>query len=64
MSPIDLSGLSAFHEEWVALTQDLGVVAHSKNLAELRKKLGESAAKYRYFYVPPAGVGFAGSCQL
>ena len=48
---IDLSHLTPYEEEWVALTNEYKVAAHNKRLGRLRQELGMSADRYSYFYV-------------
>ena len=52
----------SYQEEWVALTKDLKVIAHDQRLELLRKKLGESAKEYSYFFVPSSQYGYIGPC--
>lgn len=57
----DLSHLTPYEEEWVALAKDLKVVAHHSKLQELRKQLGGSAQDYSYFFVPSSQYSYIGS---
>lgn len=60
MSPIDLTDLAEFEQEWVALDKDRKIQGHARTLASLRESLGPAAGDYRYFFVPSTQVGFSG----
>ncbi len=62
MTAVDLSRLSAYEQQWVAVTSDWKVVDHDLKLADLRRKLGGSAASYGYFFVPSSKTGYCGPC--
>lgn len=64
MTAINLEPLSAYEEQWVALTKDLKVVAHALKLADLRKNLGQTSDSYSYFFVPSAKIGYSGFCRI
>jgi hypothetical protein len=59
MEAVDLKHLAAFEEQWVALKGNWQVVDHAAKLAELRGRLGDSAAAYTYFFVPSSKVGYS-----
>lgn len=64
MTPIDWTFLAKYELEWVALDDAGKVKDHSQTLADLRGKLGESAGKFSYFFVPSTQLGYSGHCHI
>ena len=64
MMPIDWTHLAQYQQEWVALDKVGKVRDHSQALADLRKKLGNAAKDFSYFFVPPTHLGFSGLCHI